>query len=65
VGGIKEKVLAAAAAGIRTVILPKRNLKDLHEVPAEIRRKLKFRGVENMDQVVRAALNVSSRRKKS
>lgn len=64
VGGIKEKVLAAAAAGIRTVILPKRNMKDLDEVPAEVRRKLKFRGVENMDQVVRAALNGAPRRKK-
>ncbi|MGD9874220.1 MAG: endopeptidase La [Kiritimatiellia bacterium] len=65
VGGIKEKILAAAAAGIKTVVLPKRNLKDLDEVPAEIRRKLKFKGVENMDQVIRFALNRALAGKKS
>jgi ATP-dependent Lon protease len=46
VGGVKEKVLAAARAGVRRVILPEKNRHDLDEVPEEIRRKLEFEFVE-------------------
>ncbi len=56
VGGIKEKVLAAMRAGITTVMLPKRNEKDLQDVPEEARRKLRFVPLETVDEAVRTAL---------
>lgn len=56
VGGIKEKVLAAHRAGLETVILPKRNEKDLDDVPEEVRDQLEFVLVENVDQVFETAL---------
>jgi ATP-dependent Lon protease len=57
VGGIKEKVLAAHRAGIKTFILPKRNKKDLDDVPQEILRALRFVLVERMDEVLDVALH--------
>jgi len=59
VGGIKEKVLAADRAGLRRIILPRKNKDDLSEIPADIRKRLRFRLVENMDAAVRAALSDS------
>ena len=56
IGGVKEKVLAAHRAGVRTVILPKENEKDLNEIPANVRRKLRTVLVEHMDQVISEAL---------
>jgi ATP-dependent Lon protease len=56
VGGIKEKVLAAHRAGLATVILPKRNEKDLEDVPEEVRQELDFVLVDRVDQVFEAAL---------
>ncbi len=56
VGGIKEKVLAAARAGIGTVILPKRNGRDLEDLPEAVRKTLRFVLVETVDEVVAAAL---------
>jgi ATP-dependent Lon protease len=56
VGGVKEKVLAAHRAGITTVILPRRNLKDLDEVPDAIRECLHVLPVEGMDEVIAATL---------
>jgi ATP-dependent Lon protease len=56
VGGIKEKVLAAHRAGIKTFILPKRNKKDLEDIPPEILRELHFILVERMDDVLQVAL---------
>jgi ATP-dependent Lon protease len=55
VGGIKQKVLAAARAGIRVVVLPKRNEADLDDLPAEVRDKLDFVLVDRVDQVFEAA----------
>jgi ATP-dependent Lon protease len=56
IGGLKEKVLAARRAGIGTVILPKENEKDLQEIPPRVKHKLKFILVENMDEVLKIAL---------
>lgn len=56
VGGIKEKVLAAARARIREIILPERNLNDLAELPPEIREKLKFHPVKQVHEVLDLAL---------
>jgi ATP-dependent Lon protease len=56
VGGIKEKVLAARRAGIDTLILPKRNEKDLEDVPPGVRDHLRFHFVDAMDEVLAAAL---------
>jgi ATP-dependent Lon protease len=56
VGGIKEKVLAAHRAGLKTVILPRQNEKDLEDVPAEIRRVLEFVLAERVDDVLKTAL---------
>lgn len=56
VGGIKEKVLAAHRAGVKTVILPEENKKDLEEIPANVKRHLKFVLVKNMDEVLKEAL---------
>lgn len=56
VGGIKEKVLAAHRAGIKTVILPADNKKDLEDVPVNVRRKMNFVMVDHMDQVLNRAL---------
>src|SRR6266446_4964926 len=56
VGGIKDKVLAAMRAGIRTVMLPARNRRDLEEVPAEAKEKLEFVFLENVDDAMRVAV---------
>ena len=56
VGGIKEKVLAAHRVGIRTVILPRRNERDVEDVPAELRRELSFLFVDDAEEVLRHAL---------
>jgi len=55
VGGIKEKVLAAHRAGIRTVFLPAQNEKDLVEIPEQIRREMKFHFLEKMSDVLEFA----------
>jgi ATP-dependent Lon protease len=56
IGGLKEKVLAAHRAGLKTVLLPKQNKKDLVEIPKRVRRDLKFVFVERMDEVLLVAL---------
>jgi ATP-dependent Lon protease len=56
VGGIKEKALAAHRAGLRTVIIPKRNEKDLEDLPQEIRDEMKFVLVDRVDEVLTTAL---------
>ena len=56
VGGIKEKVLAAHRAGIRAVILPEKNRKDLPDVPDEIKNDMEFHFCSRMDQVLDIAL---------
>lgn len=56
VGGIKEKVLAAHRVGIKTVILPKENQRDIDEIPPNVKRNLEFLLVEHMDEVLEYAL---------
>jgi ATP-dependent Lon protease len=56
VGGIKEKVLAAARSGVKTIVLPDQNRKDLSQVPPEIRRKLRFRFAKTIDTALRLTL---------
>jgi ATP-dependent Lon protease len=56
IGGLKEKVLAAHRAGIRTVILPKENEKDLQEIPANVRKQMRIVMVSHMDEVLKEAL---------
>jgi ATP-dependent Lon protease len=56
IGGLKMKVLAAHRAGLKTIILPKRNEMDLDELPEDVRQELTFVPVEHIDQVLEAAL---------
>jgi ATP-dependent Lon protease len=54
---VKEKVLAALRAGIKTVLLPERNRRDLEEIPADARDKLEFVWVERVDDALATALS--------
>jgi len=56
IGGVREKVLAAQRAGIRTVILPKENEGDLDDLPKDVRREMRFVPVDSVDEVLRVAL---------
>ena len=57
IGGLKEKILAAKQAGIKTVILPARNKKDMPEVPKEAKKGIKFEFVKNTNEALKIALN--------
>ncbi len=59
VGGIREKIVAAERAGIEEVILPKENERNLHDVPKEVKDKLKFHFVETLDEVLEIAFPTS------
>ena len=56
VGGIKEKVIAAHRAGVKKVLLPKDNMKDIDELPQNVRKELEFRSIETIDEVLEEAL---------
>ncbi len=56
IGGLKEKALAALREGIHTIIIPEQNLKDLEEIPSKIRKKIDFRPVKHMDEVLELAI---------
>ncbi len=56
VGGIKEKVLAGKRAGIKTIILPKKNEKDLEEIPERIKKEMEFKFIQRMDEAIDMAL---------
>jgi len=61
VGGIKMKVLAAHRAGLTTVILPKRNEKDLEDIPQEVRETLRIVPVERIDEAMNVAFGADAR----
>jgi ATP-dependent Lon protease len=65
VGGIKEKVLAAHRAGVRTVVLPARNRKDLEDIPAPVRSQIEFQFADSIEQIWKAALRLAPRRRNS
>ena len=56
IGGVKEKVLAAYRTGLRELIMPKANEKDLRDVPDEVKERVRFNFVQSMDEVLRIAL---------
>ena len=56
IGGIKEKALAAHRAGIKTIILPKWNQKDLEELPKKVLKEIQFHAVDKMEDVLKIAL---------
>ena len=56
IGGLKQKVLAAHAAGLTDVIVPERNQHDLDDVPAEVRNRMQFHVVASVDEVLAVAL---------
>src|SRR6185295_8379042 len=60
IGGVKEKVLGAHRAGLRRVVLPERNRKDLVDVPAEVQREMEFVFCRRVEEVIEAALEPAS-----
>jgi len=56
IGGLKEKALAARRMGVKTVIVPSKNDKDVKELPANVRRGMQFVYVDDMDDVLKVAL---------
>jgi len=56
VGGLKEKILAAYQSGIKTIIIPKENIKNIDDLPNNIKKRLKFVAVNNIDDVLKTAL---------
>ena len=62
IGGVKEKVLAALRAGIKTVMLPKRNERDLEDVPVSVREQLEFVWLDNVEDAVRCAMDIEPKK---
>ncbi len=58
IGGVREKILAAHRSGLKTILLPEKNAKDLVEVPKKVRDDLKIKFVKHMDEVIKVALHV-------
>jgi ATP-dependent Lon protease len=63
VGGIKEKTVAAARSGIKTVILPARNRRDLEDIPPSVREELQFVWAERVEEVLAAAFDAALARR--
>lgn len=59
IGGLKEKALGALRAGIRTIIIPEKNKRDLSEIPGYVKRKIKFACVKHMDEVIPIAFGAA------
>ncbi|MBI4691658.1 MAG: endopeptidase La, partial [Nitrospirae bacterium] len=65
IGGLKEKALAAKRMGIKQVIIPKRNKKDLEDIPKYVKKDMEFILADTMDDVLKAALKTNKKRVKS
>jgi ATP-dependent Lon protease len=63
IGGVKEKILAAHRAGLKTVMLPKRNEIDLEDVPDEVRKDIEFVFIDTIDEAIETALKPKKKRK--
>ncbi|CAB5079902.1 ATP-dependent protease La (EC Type I [Olavius algarvensis associated proteobacterium Delta 3] len=64
IGGLKEKALGALRAGIRTIIIPEKNRKDLSEIPGHVRRRIRFIPVQHMDEVLPVALEKDPKKRR-
>jgi len=64
IGGLKEKALAAKRMGINKIIIPKRNIKDLEEIPKYVKKDMEFIPVETMDEVLKNALKSNSKKRR-
>jgi ATP-dependent Lon protease len=62
IGGLKEKSIAALRAGIKRILIPKLNMKDVPDLPAEVKRRLKIIPVETVDEVLEAALEPATKK---
>ena len=60
IGGLKEKLLAAKQAGVETVVIPERNLKDLNEVPTEIKSGIEVIACKEVEEVLKVALDLQN-----
>jgi ATP-dependent Lon protease len=58
IGGLKEKLLAALRGGIKTVLIPEENVKDLADIPAEVKKKIEIVPVARLDDVLKVALQM-------
>ncbi|MDY6822690.1 MAG: endopeptidase La [Thermodesulfobacteriota bacterium] len=65
VGGLKEKTLGALRAGVKTIIVPEKNRKEISEIPAHIKRKVSFVFTDSMDKVIPLALELPVKKKKA
>jgi ATP-dependent Lon protease len=63
IGGLKEKALAAQRAGINRLIIPRRNEPDIEDIPAHLRKRMKFVLVDDVDEVLGAALEKRAKRR--
>ena len=53
IGGLKEKVIAALRSGVKTIVMPEENVKDLEEIPENVREQLEFKPVGNIDDALK------------
>jgi ATP-dependent Lon protease len=65
IGGLKEKALAAQRAGIRRIVIPRRNEADVDDIPEVLRRKMTFMPVDHIDEVLDIALQKRARRSRA
>jgi ATP-dependent Lon protease len=65
IGGLKEKALAAQRAGIKRLIIPRRNERDIDDIPEPLRKRMNFLLVDSVDEVLEAGLQKRARRSRA